>query len=100
MEQVIATSPRHHLRYRVIEGSPLSNHQGEITLKQTGEQTELVWSIQFRPKIAGTGAFLQKVLKAKLRTMLDGHLKPHIETSTAAGVFTTPGSANTETAAT
>ena len=97
VEQVIATVPQQSLRYRVIEGSPLTCHQGEITLKESGAQTELVWSIRFRPKVAGTGALLQKVLKAKLRTMLDGHLKPYIENSTAAGVFTTPGSANTET---
>ena len=31
VEQVIATSPQQSLRYRVIEGSPLTCHQGEIT---------------------------------------------------------------------
>ena len=98
VEQVIATSPQQSLRYRVIEGSPLSCHQGEITLKQSGGQTELHWSIRFRPKVAGTGALLQKVLQARLRTMLDDHLKPYIEKSTAAGVSATPESANTETA--
>ena len=67
---------RSSLRYRVIEGSPLSCHQGEVTLKQSGGRTELHWSIRFRPKIAGTGALLQKVLQARLRTMLDDHLKP------------------------
>ena len=96
VEQVIATSPQQSLRYRVIEGSPLTCHQGEITLKQSGAQTELHWSIRFRPKVTGTGALLQKVLQARLRTMLDEHLKPYIEKVTAAGVFTTPDSANTE----
>ena len=86
VEQVIAASPQQRLRYRVIEGSPLSCHQGEITLKQSGGQTELDWSIRFRPKVAGTGARLQKVLQVRLRTMLDEHLKPYIEKSTAAGV--------------
>ena len=32
VEQVIATSPQQSLRYRVIDGSPLTCHQGEITL--------------------------------------------------------------------
>ena len=99
VEQVIGTSPLQRLRYRVIEGSPLTCHQGEITLKQTGDHTELVWSIRFRPKVAGTGAVLQKVLQAKLRTMLDEHLKPYIEKNTAAGVFMTPEPANTKTEA-
>ena len=79
VEQVIATSPRKSLRYRVIEGSPLTSHQGEITLKQLGGKTELHCAIRFRPKVAGTGALLQKVLQAKLRTMLDDGLKPYIE---------------------
>ncbi|MGA8544776.1 MAG: SRPBCC family protein [Mycobacterium sp.] len=83
VEQVLATTPLQHLRYRVIEGSPLSNHQGEVTLKQSGAQTELVWSIRFRPKVAGTGALLQKVLQARLRTMLNEHLKPYLESASA-----------------
>jgi uncharacterized protein YndB with AHSA1/START domain/catechol 2,3-dioxygenase-like lactoylglutathione lyase family enzyme len=98
VEQVIATSPQQNLRYRVIEGSPLTCHQGEITVTPSGGQTELDWSIRFRPKVPGTGALLQKVLQAKLRTVLEDHLKPYIENSTAAGVSATPESANTETA--
>ena len=98
VEQVIAASPQQSLRYRVIDGAPLSCHQGEITLKQFGGQTELHWSIRFRPKVAGTGALLQIVLQARLRIMIDNHLKPYIEKSTAAGVSATPESANTETA--
>ena len=85
-------------RPRVIEGSTLSCHQGEITLTQSGGNTELHWSIRFRPKVTGTGALLQIVLHARLRTMLDDHLKPYIENSTAASVSATPQSANTETA--
>ncbi len=97
VEQVIVTSPQEALRYRVIEGSPLSCHQGEVTLRQSGGQTELNWSIRFRPKVAGTGALLQKVLQARLRTMVDEHLMPYIEKSSAAGVFVTPESAKTDT---
>ena len=98
VEQVIATSPQQSLRYRVIDGSPLTCHQGEITLNQSDGHTELHWSIRFRPKVAGTGALLQKVLQGKLRSMLDDHFKPYIENSTAAGVSATRGSANSETA--
>ncbi len=99
VEQVIAASPQEGLRYRVIEGSPLTCHQGEITLKQCSTHTELNWSIRFRPKVAGTGALLQRVLQARLSTMLDEHLKPYIEKSTAAGVSATQESTNTQTVA-
>ena len=81
VEQVVATNPQESLRYRVIEGSPLINHQGKITLTPSGGHTELDWSIRFRPKVAGTGALLHKVLQARLRTMLDEHLRPYIEST-------------------
>jgi hypothetical protein len=84
VEQVIAVNPQQSLRYRVIEGSPLACHQGEIALKQSGELTELHWTIRFRPKLAGTGALLQRVLQQRLSSMLEQHLKPHIETGSAA----------------
>ena len=79
VEQVIAVNPQHSVRYRVIEGSPLANHQGEITVKERGGRTEVHWSIRFRPKFAGTGALLQRILQRRLRTMLDNQFKPHIE---------------------
>ena len=53
VEQVLAANPQQNLRYRVIEGSPLTGHQGEITLKRSDGRTELHWSIRFRPKVAG-----------------------------------------------
>jgi uncharacterized protein YndB with AHSA1/START domain/catechol 2,3-dioxygenase-like lactoylglutathione lyase family enzyme len=89
VEQVIDTDPQHSLRYRVIHGLPLTCHQGEITLKQSGAQTELHWSIRFRPKVAGLGALLQRLLQLRLSTMLDECLKPYIENSMAAGVSAT-----------
>jgi hypothetical protein len=72
--------------------------KGEITLNQSDGHTELHWSIRFRPKVAGTGALLQKVLQARLRTMLDEHLKRYIEKKMAADVSAAPESADTETA--
>ena len=96
VEQVIATSPQQSVRYRVIEGSPLTCHQGNITLKRSDGHTELHWAIRFRPKVAGTGALVQRVLQAKLRTMLEDHLKPYIEKSTTADVSIAPESVNTE----
>jgi uncharacterized protein YndB with AHSA1/START domain/catechol 2,3-dioxygenase-like lactoylglutathione lyase family enzyme len=96
VEQVIDTSPQHGVRYRVIEGSPLICHQGEITLRPSGARTELRWSIRFRPKVAGTGALVQRVMAAKMRTMLADHLKPYVETLTAANDFAATESANTD----
>ena len=49
VEQVIATS-LHSMRYRVIEGSPLTCHQGEITLKQSGERPSCTGPSAFGPR--------------------------------------------------
>lgn len=80
VEQVIASNPQQSVRYRVIEGSPLASHQGEITLEGCSARTEVHGAIRFRPKLAGTGALLQQLLQARLTTMLEKHLKPYIET--------------------
>ena len=37
--------------------------------------------MRFRPKVAGTGAILHKVLQARLRNMLNEHLRPYIESA-------------------
>ena len=79
VEQVIATNPGQSLRYRVTQGSPLTCHQGEVTLKQLGDATKLHWAIRFRPKLAGAGPALRCVLQNKLNDMLDNQLKPYIE---------------------
>ena len=79
VEQVIATNPGQCLRYRVTQGSPLTCHQGEVTLKQVGDATKLHWAIRFRPKLAGAGPALRRVLQNKLNDMLDNQLKPYIE---------------------
>ena len=76
VEQVIATNPQQSLRYRVIEGSPLASHQGEITLKECGGRTEVHWAIRFRPKLTGTGALLQRLMQARLTTMLENTSSP------------------------
>ena len=78
VEQVVAMNPQRSLRYRVIDGSPLACHQRELALKQSGELTEVHWTIRFRPKVAGTGPALQ-LLKRQLRATLEEHLKPHID---------------------
>jgi catechol 2,3-dioxygenase-like lactoylglutathione lyase family enzyme len=95
-QQVIATIPQRSLRYRVIEGSPLTCHQGEITLKRSGGHTDLQWSIRFRPRVAGTGAPLQRVLQTRLRAMLNENLRSYIEKSTAADISTVTDLAHTE----
>ncbi len=79
VEQVIDCNPLQSLRYRVIKGSPLVCHQGEVRLTPVGSNTELTWTIRFRPKIAGTGFLLRPFMQRMLGAMVDKHLKSYVE---------------------
>ena len=71
-EQVLAYEPPTSYRYRVTKGSPFVCHQGEIRLRADGDQTELTWTIRFRPKLPGTGraAGDRALLAARARAAL------------------------------
>lgn len=79
VEQVIFSDAPHRLRYRVIKGSPFVCHQGEMTLKAIGKETELLWTIRFRPRIPGIGGLFRRILQGKLNVALEKQLKPYIE---------------------
>ncbi|MEO8304779.1 MAG: SRPBCC family protein [Betaproteobacteria bacterium] len=79
VEQITDWKPLHGLRYRVIKGSPFDCHQGKIRLKDLGAETELTWTIRFRPKLRGSGPVLRMMVGRLLRDALDRRLKPLIE---------------------
>lgn len=81
-EQVVDWQPPHSMRYRVIQGSPLVCHQGEIRLAPAGAETEVTWTIRFRSKVPGTGGLLRAVLNRGLRAAL-GNLQALLEASGA-----------------
>ena len=78
-EEVLAWNPPHSYRYRVTQGSPFLCHQGEIRLQPAGQDTELVWTIRFRPRVPGTGPLLRAILGWALGKALRTRLKPLIE---------------------
>lgn len=71
VEEITAFDPPREMRYRLIEGGPVTCHQGEIRINPTTDGAELEWTIRFRPKIPGAGRILQTVLGRMLRTMLE-----------------------------
>jgi len=80
VEQITSVIAQRQIRYRVIEGSPLHFHQGEITLKPQGEFTEVDWSIRFRSKLPFAGLLLRSLMQRLLNRMLHSGLKPYAET--------------------
>jgi catechol 2,3-dioxygenase-like lactoylglutathione lyase family enzyme/uncharacterized protein YndB with AHSA1/START domain len=79
VEQVVEFDAPRTYRYRVIKGSPFVCHQGEIRLSPRGEQTDLTWTIRFRPKLPGTGPLIAAVFSRALARMLRTSLKSHVE---------------------
>lgn len=79
VEQVIDVVPKQSIRYRVIQGSPFQDHQGEIRLVPNGAQTDVFWTIRFRAKLPFMGGLLRIFLKSLLHKMLTKGLKPYAE---------------------
>lgn len=78
-EQITTWQPLQGYRYRIIKGSPFTCHQGELTLTENGEGTDLVWTIRFRPRLPFMGALLRRILNSKLQEALHKELKPLLE---------------------
>ncbi len=79
VEQVIADDPPDSFRYRIIKGSPLVCHQGELLIRPDGDGTAMTWKIRFRPRIPGTGRLIAAGLSLALKRMMATRLRPHVE---------------------
>ncbi|MNE83325.1 Polyketide cyclase / dehydrase and lipid transport [compost metagenome] len=71
-EQITEFSPNRGYRYRVLQGSPLYCHQGEVRLTPCGGGTRVDWQIRFRSRIPGLGVPLRYLLEHKLNAALAG----------------------------
>jgi uncharacterized membrane protein len=65
-EQVIGWEEPRSLRYRLLEGAPITCHQGEVSLRPAPGGSELAWRIRFRPKIPGTSGLVRRALEKLL----------------------------------
>ena len=92
-ERVLACEPPTLYRYQATTGSPFVCHQGEIRLRADGDQTELAWTIRFRPRLPGTGRPLATVLAWLLGRLLHSGLKRQAEALTQETVAAIAGPA-------
>jgi uncharacterized protein YndB with AHSA1/START domain len=65
-EQVIGWDPQRSLDYRLMEGAPISCHQGRVELTPVAGGTELTWSIRYRAKIPGTSGIVRQAMDKML----------------------------------
>ena len=83
-EQITGWKPGERFEYVLTEGAPLRDHVGEMVLEPAEGGTLVRWSVRFRPLIPGTGAFLERMVRAGLALGLV-RLKRLIESGESAG---------------
>lgn len=71
-ERITVFKPGERLEYTVIEGAPIRDHAGEVVLLPDGDGTRVVWNVQFRPLLPGTGWLLERALRSGLTESLAG----------------------------
>jgi catechol 2,3-dioxygenase-like lactoylglutathione lyase family enzyme/uncharacterized protein YndB with AHSA1/START domain len=71
-EQVTGWEPPQTLRYRLLEGAPISCHQGSVEILAAPGGSELTWRIRYRAKIPGTSAVVRRAMDKMLGKALPG----------------------------
>jgi hypothetical protein len=65
-----SVSPGKSFSYKVLSGAPMKDHQATVTLRATGQSTEIRWEVAFTPKVMGTGWVVAMVTKRLLTDTL------------------------------
>ena len=63
--EVLATETPTTLRYRLVGGLPVHEHEATVTLLRVDEGTDICWEQSFRPRIPFTGGFLRTRLESQ-----------------------------------
>ena len=75
-EEVVAFEAPGHFGYRLLEGMPLVDYRGDVTVEPEGTGSRITWRSTFRPKWPGTGWLYRIGLQRFLRD-LAGRLADH-----------------------
>ena len=65
-ETIRVSEPGELIEYAITKGSPIKNPLGRIVFTADAGGTRVDYTIRFEPKIPGTGAAFEKVLKAMI----------------------------------
>jgi hypothetical protein len=67
-ERVVVYEPGRHFAYLLLEGLPLRDYRGDVTLTPDGSGTVIHWRSTFDPKVRGTGWLYRVALRRFLRS--------------------------------
>ena len=54
-EEIVGFEPPRRMEYRLTAGAPVRDHRGEVRLEPCDAGTLVIWKVEFRPLIPGTG---------------------------------------------
>jgi len=60
-ERLDAIDPPNSYTYSMLSGSPVKYYRGKVAFTAEGENTRIRWSVEFAPKIPGTGWLINKI---------------------------------------
>ena len=69
-EQVVGWDAPRSLRYRLLEGAPITCHQGKVDVRPVPGGSEVTWKIRYRPKIPGSGSIVRRAVEKLLDEVL------------------------------
>ena len=76
-ETIVAYEPNKFIAYEVSKGSPIKNHRGELHFSGEGENSKLVYTICFEPKV--NFPLWGKLLKSLIEKPIRKGLKQYAE---------------------
>jgi uncharacterized protein YndB with AHSA1/START domain len=83
-EQITGWKAGERFEYVLTEGAPLRDYVGEMVLEPVENGTLVRWCVRFRPLIPGTGALIERLVRAGLARGLS-RLKRLIEAGESTG---------------
>jgi hypothetical protein len=69
-EEVTEWQPPSRYQYRLTRGVPIRNHSGEVAIEPRGDKCCVRWTVEFKPRVPGTGFLIGLALRLALGGML------------------------------
>jgi uncharacterized protein YndB with AHSA1/START domain len=72
VEEIIDYERPNRYAYKMLSGAPVREHIGTVTLRPSGNGTEVSWHLRSQPKIPGLDWLFTPVMKRVIGELLNG----------------------------
>ena len=70
-ERLLAVNAPQSFTYTILSGAPMKEHRARAEFIPRGASTEIRWTVEFAPKIPGTGWIVGMVTKRAINRYID-----------------------------